>query len=93
MSTRRRKIPLRICVGCQEKKPKKQLLRIVRTPDGNIELDFTGKKSGRGAYVCPQHQCLKQAQKGRKLEKHLKHRIPDDLIEQIWSSFEAGKET
>ena len=64
-----RKIPQRQCVGCREMKEKKALLRIVRTPEGQILLDGTGKKSGRGAYVCPDPACLKKARKNRSLER------------------------
>jgi len=89
--TRRRKVPLRVCVGCQEKKPKKSLMRIVRTPEGTIELDTTGKKSGRGVYVCPQKDCLNLAQKGNRLGKQLNRRIPEALINQLWSNFEQSE--
>jgi predicted RNA-binding protein YlxR (DUF448 family) len=78
---RTRKIPLRMCVGCREMKNKKELLRIVRTPEGSIEIDRSGKKSGRGAYVCPQLDCLQQALKGKSLQKALEHDIPDEVIE------------
>lgn len=64
-----RKIPMRICLGCQEKKPKKELLRIVKTPDGILEFDPTSKKNGRGAYLCPDLECLKKVIKNNKLEK------------------------
>ena len=64
-----RKIPQRQCVGCREMKDKKALLRIVKTPEGEILLDSTGKKSGRGAYVCPDPECLKKARKSRALER------------------------
>ena len=60
-----RKIPQRMCVGCREKRDKKDLLRVVRTPEGQLVLDATGKKSGRGAYVCRDAQCLKKARKSR----------------------------
>jgi len=61
----------------------------VRTPEGNIELDPTGKKSGRGAYVCTQQQCLNLAQKGNRLEKQLKHKVPEDIINQLWSKIQG----
>ncbi|NLA26243.1 MAG: YlxR family protein, partial [Firmicutes bacterium] len=66
-----RKIPLRICVGCREKKPKQELLRLVRTPQGEILLDRGGKVSGRGAYICRRTSCLGKALKGKRLEKNL----------------------
>lgn len=70
-----KKIPLRMCVGCQEMKSKKELLRVVRTPEEEIVLDPTGKKAGRGAYMCQSEQCLTKAFKEKRLEKALKHQI------------------
>ena len=64
-----KKIPMRQCLGCREMKPKKELIRVVRSPEGNISLDFRGKASGRGAYVCPKSQCLKKAIKTKALER------------------------
>jgi len=80
---RKRKIPLRVCIGCQEKKPKKELVRIVRTPDGDVALDLTGKKSGRGAYICPMQNCLKNALKSKRLDKNLQLQVSQDLVEAI----------
>lgn len=80
---KKRKIPLRICSGCQEKKPKKELVRIVRTPDSEVVLDLTGKKAGRGAYLCPSEECLKKAVKGKRLEKNLGQNISDKLLDEI----------
>ena len=77
---RTRKIPQRMCVGCGEMKNKKELLRIVRTPEGGIEIDNTGKKSGRGVYICPEADCLQQALKGKRLQKALQQDIPDEVI-------------
>ncbi|NLX01885.1 MAG: YlxR family protein [Syntrophomonadaceae bacterium] len=82
---RTRKIPLRMCVGCREMKNKKELIRIVRSPEGSIEIDQSGKKSGRGAYICPQLDCLQQAIKGKHLQKALEHDIPDEVIEKLKS--------
>jgi predicted RNA-binding protein YlxR (DUF448 family) len=70
-----RKIPQRMCVGCREMKNKKDLIRVVRTPDGAIEVDPTGKKSGRGAYLCPSQDCFNQAVKGKRLQKALEHDV------------------
>ena len=72
-----------MCVGCQEMKPKKELIRIVRTPDSEIILDSTGKKSGRGAYLCPQKECLEKALKAKKLEKNLEMPISEDIINRL----------
>lgn len=76
-----RKIPQRQCVGCREMKEKKTLLRIVRTPEGQILLDGTGKKSGRGAYVCPDPACLKKARKNRSLERAFDTAIPPEVYD------------
>ena len=74
-----RKIPQRRCVGCMESKEKRSLIRIVRAPDGTISLDATGKKSGRGAYICPNSDCLKKARKGNRLGKSLEIEIPEEI--------------
>jgi predicted RNA-binding protein YlxR (DUF448 family) len=78
-----KKIPQRMCVGCQEMKPKKQLIRVVRTPDDVIEIDPTGKKSGRGAYICPGFECLAKALKGKRLDKALQRTINQELVEEL----------
>lgn len=78
-----RKIPQRQCVGCREMKDKKALLRIVKTPEGEILLDSTGKKSGRGAYVCPDPECLKKARKSRALERALDTAIPAEVYDAL----------
>ncbi len=78
-----KKIPQRMCVGCQEMKNKKELLRIVRTPDEAIILDATGKKSGRGAYVCRNEECFARAFKEKRLEKALKQPIDPEIYEQL----------
>ncbi len=72
-----KKIPMRMCTGCGEMKPKRELIRVVKAPDGSISLDATGKKSGRGAYVCPQSECLRKARKARRLEESFACRISD----------------
>ena len=64
-----KKVPMRMCVGCREMKPKKELLRVVRSPDGSVSLDPTGRKPGRGAYVCHSADCLKRAIKQKQLER------------------------
>jgi len=74
-----------MCSGCKEQKSKKELVRVVRSPEGEISLDLTGKKSGRGAYICPKLECLKLARKARRLEKSLSCQIP----EQVYSQLEA----
>ena len=78
-----KKIPLRKCLGCNEQKPKRELVRIVRTPDGSIVLDSTGKQAGRGAYICPDPACLKKAQKGKRIEKSLETTVSEELFESL----------
>lgn len=85
-----KKIPQRQCVGCRTMKDKKSLLRLVKTPEGDILLDTTGKKSGRGAYVCPDSECLKKARKSRALERALETAIPDAVYEALVQQMEAG---
>lgn len=78
-----KKIPMRMCLGCNVMKPKKELIRVVRSPEGEISLDTTGKKSGRGAYVCPNAECLRLARKSRKLEKSFSCRISDEVYDNM----------
>ena len=78
-----RKIPQRQCVGCLEMKNKKELIRVVRSPEGEVSLDFVGKKPGRGAYVCPSAACLKKARKSRALERALETAISDEVYTQM----------
>ncbi|WP_245867899.1 hypothetical protein SPSIL_023510 [Sporomusa silvacetica DSM 10669] len=78
-----KKIPFRMCVGCQDMKSKKELLRVVRTPEGEIVLDPTGKKAGRGAYMCRSEQCLTKAFKEKRLEKALKHPIGEEVYDAL----------
>lgn len=74
-----KKVPMRQCVGCGEMKSKKQLIRIIKTPEEEIVLDVTGRKNGRGAYICASTECLKMAQKKRGLERSLKISIPEEV--------------
>ena len=78
-----KKIPERKCMGCNEKKPKKQLIRIVRTPEGEVVLDTTGKRSGRGAYICKSPECLKKARKSGALQRAFGENVPDSVWETI----------
>ncbi|HOQ16496.1 MAG TPA: YlxR family protein [Defluviitaleaceae bacterium] len=88
---KKRKIPLRKCTGCQEMKNKKELIRIVRNQEGEISLDFTGKKPGRGAYICPNEECLEKAQKSKGLERSFKTAIPDEIYEELKSELKKAK--
>ena len=83
-------IPQRQCVGCREMKEKKALLRIVRTPEGEVLLDATGKKSGRGAYVCPDPACLKKARKSKALERAFETSIPPEVYDALEAQMEGG---
>ena len=76
-----RKIPERQCLGCNEHKPKKELLRVVRSPEGEISLDFTGKKSGRGAYICRDVSCLKKARKSGRIDRNLGVCVPSEVYD------------
>ena len=78
-----KKIPLRQCVGCREMKSKNELIRIIKTPEDEILIDATGRKNGRGAYICSNPDCLKQAQKSKGLERSLKKSIPDEVYENL----------
>lgn len=79
----KKKIPQRRCVGCGETKEKRELIRVVRTPEGEVLLDFTGKKSGRGAYICHSLSCFRKARKSRRLEQNLEVAIPDEIYEKL----------
>ena len=85
-----RKIPQRQCVGCRVMKNKRDLIRVVRSPQGEISLDFKGKKPGRGAYVCPDRECLKRARKTRALERAFETAIPPEVYDQLEQQMEAG---
>ncbi len=80
---KKKKIPLRVCAGCQEQKSKKEMIRVVRTPEGVVEIDKTGKKSGRGVYICPNPDCLEKAYKEHRLERSLKTNVSDDIYESL----------
>lgn len=76
-----KKIPMRMCMGCNEMKPKKELIRIVKSPEGEISLDFTGKKPGRGAYICRDKECFGKIRKSRRLEKTFSCKIDERIYE------------
>lgn len=78
-----RRVPERRCTGCGESFPKKDLIRVVRSPEGEVSLDFTGKKSGRGAYICPKSACFKKARKQGRIAKSLEAAISDELYEAL----------
>ncbi len=78
-----KKIPMRKCLGCNEMKPKRELIRAVKSPEGEISLDLTGKKSGRGAYICPDKDCFDKARKGRRIERALETKIPEAVYDEM----------
>ncbi len=83
-----RKIPMRQCVGCREMKPKKELIRVVRSPEGGISLDFRGKAPGRGAYLCHDPACLKRAIRSKALERGFETTIPQEVYDSLVSAME-----
>ena len=86
-----KKIPLRLCTGCHEMKPKKELIRVVKTPEGEIKLDFTGKLNGRGAYICKSCECLEKAQKQKALSRAFECPITDEIYNELKGSIEKGE--
>ena len=81
---------MRQCLGCNEHKPKIELVRILRTPEGEITLDLTGKKSGRGAYICRSVKCLQKARKSRRLDRILECEIPETVYDRLCKELEVG---
>ena len=83
MEQKAKKIPMRQCLGCNEHFPKRELISVVSTPEGEVVADATGKKNGRGAYICPKSACLRKAQKSKRLERALECAIPDEVFDSI----------
>ncbi|MGN0593762.1 MAG: RNase P modulator RnpM [Hominimerdicola sp.] len=83
-----KKIPMRMCLGCNEMKPKKELIRVVKSKEGDISLDLTGKKSGRGAYICRDVQCFRKARKARRFEKSFSCMISEDIYNSMEGELE-----
>ena len=86
-----KKIPMRQCVGCGEMKNKKDMMRVLKTADGAIVLDVTGKKNGRGAYLCLQRDCLKLARKNKGLERSFKMSIPNEVYDSLEKEYEENE--
>ena len=86
-----KKIPMRQCIGCGEMKGKKEMMRVIKTAEGDISLDITGKKNGRGAYLCMQKGCLQKARKNKGLERSFKMSIPDEVYQTLDKEFDAGE--
>ena len=83
-----KKIPQRQCMGCRERKAKREMIRVVRGTDGTVSLDFGGKMNGRGAYICPNPDCLKKAQRSKSLERSLEVTIPEEVYERLAKEME-----
>ena len=86
-----KKIPQRQCMGCRERKEKRQMIRVVRTPEGAVNLDFSGKMNGRGAYICPNPECLKKALRSKALDRSLVVTIPEDVYARLEKEMEGAK--
>ena len=84
-----KKVPMRKCVGCQEMKRKKEMIRVIRTSEGEFLLDATGRKNGRGAYLCPNSDCLAKAVKNKGLERSFKQAIPKEVYEALEKEMEV----
>lgn len=84
-----KKIPMRQCLGCREMKPKRELIRVVRPPEGEIALDCNGKANGRGAYICPNVDCLKKAERSKALERAFAVPVPKEIYEKLRTEMEA----
>ena len=84
-----KKIPMRQCLGCNEHRPKAELLRVVRSPEGEISLDFTGKKSGRGAYICRDAKCLRRAAKSLRIDRTLEVSVPAEVYDAMEAELES----
>ena len=87
-----RKIPVRRCVGCNTQKPKNELVRVVRSPDGTVSVDLTGKKAGRGAYLCPSTACLAKARKAKRLQNAFGVEVPDEVFDRLTAEIQAAEQ-
>ena len=85
-----KKIPMRQCMGCRERLPKREMIRVVRTPEGVVQLDFSGKLNGRGAYICPKCECLKKTRKAKSLDRSLEVTIPEEVYDRLEKEMENG---
>lgn len=87
---KQKKVPIRMCCGCGENFPKRDMIRIVKSPEGEISLDTTGKKSGRGAYICPKIECLNKVQKNKRLDKVFSCKVPQEVYEVLKDELTKG---
>ncbi len=88
-----KKIPMRMCLGCGEMKPKKELIRAVKSPEGDISIDLTGKKSGRGAYICRSIECFGKARKARRFEKAFACRISEEIYDNMEKELRSDEQS
>ena len=88
-----KKIPMRQCLGCREMFPKRELIRVVRSPEGEITLDFKGKAPGRGAYLCPSAACLAKARKAKRLERTFEVPIPDGIYDRLTEEIQCAEQS
>lgn len=86
-----KKVSLRQCVGCGEMKDKKEMMRVLKSAEGLVSLDMTGRKNGRGAYLCKNGECLSKARKNKGLDRSFKMRIPNEIYENLEKEFEEGR--
>lgn len=88
--TKAKKIPERQCLGCNAHRPKRELIRVLRAPDGSVSVDFGGRASGRGAYICPDTKCLERARKSRRLERSLGCAVSDEVYAVLTEELKKG---
>lgn len=88
---RKKKIPLRKCLGCNESRPKRELIRVVRNKEGEVKIDLTGKANGRGAYICNNIECLKKARKNKRISKALDVEIPEEVYERLLMEIDSNE--
>lgn len=88
-----KKIPMRRCTGCNEQRPKRELVRVVRSPEGEVSMDLTGKKAGRGAYLCPSAACLAKARKAKRLERTFEVPIPGEIYERLTEEIQCAEQS
>ncbi len=93
MATKPKKLPLRMCTGCGEMKPKKELVRVVKPKEGDVDLDLTGRANGRGAYICRSLSCLQNARKARRFEKAFSCKIPDEVYDRMEEALKNDADT
>ena len=87
---RSRKPPMRLCLGCGQQREKRELMRVVRTPEGGVQVDQTGKLSGRGAYICPDPECLRLAIKNQRLSRSLEIELPSEIVAALSARLQAA---